>query len=195
MRTAGVGAHEKLLTILEGRRSAVCIINKERKPELIIRWRRRKHQPPGPILRRSCTCTSTQQSPWCVVHRLEGWVKALGIKTGKRLWEIRPGQLLTAQKALSMLKRCLLLLGHKKVNTYSWKSVRSGGATEMAASGCTLGQILGAGKWRSAAFYGTSMRQVQTICNCYAQHLTRVTMNEKWIQENDTAACHVVGFF
>ena len=50
------GSPEELLTILEGRHSAVCIINNERKPELIIRWGRRRHRPPGSLLR-------TEQSP------------------------------------------------------------------------------------------------------------------------------------
>ena len=63
-------------------------------------------------------------------------------------------------------RRCLLLLGHQNVNTYTWTSVRSGRATEMAASGFVPGQVLDPGE------------QVQTICNCCAQHLTRVTMNE-----------------
>ena len=45
----------------------------------------------------------------------------------------------------------------------------------MAASGSSLGQVLEAGEWRNAA----SLRHLdETICNCCAQHLTRVTMNE-----------------
>ena len=60
--------------------SAVCIINKERKSKLVIRWRRRMQRPPGSLLQRPCKCTSTEQSPWCVVHRLAGGVEALGLK-------------------------------------------------------------------------------------------------------------------
>ena len=124
------GSLEELLTIPEGRHSAVCIINRERKRLLTIRWSRRRHRPPGPLLRGPCTCTSTEQSPWCVVYRVESGVEALGIKPGNRLWEIRPGQ------------------------------------------------VLEVGELRERRLYGTLMRQVQTLGNCCAQHLTMVTMNE-----------------
>ena len=71
----------KLLTIPECRHSAVCIANKERKPELMLpaaRSQERQH--------------------------------------------------------------------------FSRKPVRSGRATEVAASRCTLSQVFEAGEWRSAAF-------------------------------------------
>ena len=85
----------------------------------------------------------------------------------ERLWETSPGQLLTATKALSMLRRSILLLGHKNANTCTWKSVRSGRATEMSASGITPGQVLEVGQWRSAAnfqfFDGTSAGNLQLL--------------------------------
>ena len=82
------------------------------------------------------------------MYRLAGWVEVLGIKQGERLWEVSPGQPRTAAVNAQEMP-----LGQKNVNTCTWKSVRSGRAPEMAASGFTLGQVLvEAGEWRSAAF-------------------------------------------
>ena len=76
------GSPERLLKIPEDRHSVVCIIKKETGADYTVE-KKRDLRPPGSLLRRPCTCTSTKQSPWCVVHRLEGLVEALGIKPGK----------------------------------------------------------------------------------------------------------------
>ena len=56
-----------------------------------------------------------EQSPWCVVNRLAGWFEALGLKPATH-----------GDEGAVNARRCLLLLGHKNVNTYTWESVRSG---------------------------------------------------------------------
>jgi len=146
------GTPEELVTVPEGRHSAVCVIG-GKKPVLAIRWRRRKHRPAGSLLKRPCTCKDGQgQSPYCVVHRVQQWVQACNIKTGQKLWEHEPGKVATGSQMLSKLKRCLILLGYQEASLYSWKSVRAGKATEMAAQGFTLGQVLAAGEWRSSAY-------------------------------------------
>ena len=120
------------------------------------------------------------------VHRLTGWVEVLDIKPWNECGK-------SARKALSMFTRCLLLLGHKNVNTYTWKSVRSGRATEMAACGLlqAMWQRPVSGAVRRVC--GTVMRQVQTICNCCAEHVTRVAMNE--VVKKKTKMTHLAVLF
>ena len=55
-------------------------------------------------------------------------------------------------KELASLKRVLCLIGAPNYSCMTWKSVRAGRASAMAAAGCTLGEILGAGEWRSMAY-------------------------------------------
>ena len=66
---------------------------------------------------------------------------------GQRLWDH------TAGAALGVLRRLLSLLGLPEAKFFTWKCVRAGRATDMAAQGCTLGSILGAGEWRSVAMF------------------------------------------
>ena len=53
---------------------------------------------------------------------------------------------------LRALQRIFVLLGVNHAAAFAYKSFRSGHATEMAAEGYTLSQILEAGCWKSSAF-------------------------------------------
>ena len=75
------------------------------------------------------------------------WVSASALLPGQKLWENA-----TQACALTHMRRLLTLLGTPDAHQCSWKAVRSGRATEMAADGFTLAKILEAGEWRSSAF-------------------------------------------
>ena len=53
---------------------------------------------------------------------------------------------------LAKVKRLLCLLGYQSADKFTLKSFCAGRATSLASAGCSLGQILAAGEWRSAAF-------------------------------------------
>ena len=58
----------------------------------------------------------------------------------------------TGAKALTGLKRVPRLLGTPSADLFGFKSFRAGKATEMAATGFGLAEILQAGEWRSSAY-------------------------------------------
>ena len=136
---AECGDAREAMVLPPGRHSAVYI---DCHGALCVRWCRRKHRPRGSLLRRPCRCA--QVGPQCcAAHRLGAWLKQC--KVGERLWSF------SASGALGVLRRLLCLLGVQDAKLYTWKSVRAGRATEMAARGCTLGSILSVGEWRSVA--------------------------------------------
>ena len=59
----------------------------------------------------------------------------------------------SAAGALGVMRRYLAMLGVLEAQQFTWKSIRAGRATQMAAQGFTLGAILTAGEWRSAAVF------------------------------------------
>ena len=141
-----LGRQEDLATIPAGRHSAVVVLH-TKTPSLAIRLRRRKHRPAGSLLVRSCNCKPGSISNFCVVHRVTAWVSASALLPGQKLWANA-----TQACALTHMRRLLTLLGTPDAHQCSWKAVRSGRATEMAADGFTLAKILEAGEWRSSAF-------------------------------------------
>ena len=80
----------------------------------------------------------------CVVHRVQRYLPLL--EDGSRLWDFTPAQ------TVQTLRRVLGLLSVKSSQSYTLKSFRAGRATELAAQGRSIGDILRAGEWRSAAF-------------------------------------------
>ena len=54
--------------------------------------------------------------------------------------------------ALTQLKRLIAFIGTPNASVTTWKAVRAGRATAMAAAGSSLGEILCAGEWRSLAY-------------------------------------------
>ena len=53
---------------------------------------------------------------------------------------------------MKTLRRLLALLGVDGHSEFSLKAFRAGRATSLAAAGKSIGHILSAGEWRSAAF-------------------------------------------
>ena len=71
----------------------------------------------------------------------------IGLKVGDRFFPtLKPAATLKA------VVKARTLMNVPNALHMTWKSVRAGHATHMAASGATLAAILEAGEWRSAAF-------------------------------------------
>ena len=110
---------------------------------LCLRLQRRKNRPQGSLLMRPCVC-ATKAQMFCVVCRLKA---RLRLRTAPaRLWEFTP------DGALRQLRRLLQLLEVPRSQSYTLKAFRAGKATALATAGKSLGTILSAGEWRSAAF-------------------------------------------
>ena len=84
---------------------------------------------------------------FCPTHTFLEFKERLDWKVGDHLFPA-----LTPAQALTQLKRILLLAGADNYSCMTFKSFRAGRASAMAAAGCTLGEILGAGDWRSMAY-------------------------------------------
>ena len=83
-----------------------------------------------------------------------------------------------------MLSSCLLLLGHKNVNTLYAESGEKCRATEKAASGLTLNQVLDACEWRNVA----NLRYLNETGVDSLQLLRKLDKGNT----NVTSACHFV---
>ena len=115
---------------------------------LHLRLARRKHRPRGSWLVRPCTCSLKRSllggATYCVVHRMAKYMHNRLV--GRRLWDF------TAQSFLGSLRRFLKVLKFNQADQLTLKAFRAGKATELAKAGHSLGHILQAGEWRSAAF-------------------------------------------
>jgi hypothetical protein len=118
----------------------------------VVAWRlqRRKHRPNGSLLKRQCECNDLMESgiaepeAYCIFHRLLKHMSS--IKDGECLWTY------TAYQFCQALRSLLSQLGETRAQSLTLKAFRAGRATHMASAGCSLGDILLAGEWRSAAF-------------------------------------------
>ena len=102
-----------------------------------------KYRPQGSLLRRCCLCSS-QGSRFCAVHRLKPVLAKC--KRAQPLWSFDIGA------ALKRLRRLLTLSHTPSAPNFTFKAFRAGKATALAAAGKSVGTILQAGEWRSAAF-------------------------------------------
>ena len=85
-----------------------------------------------------------QWGSWrCPVHRMRKLLRTK--RVGGCLWSF------SQSKMLAGLRRLLNLLAVPSASEYTLKTFRAGRATQMAASGSSLGDILIAGEWRSSA--------------------------------------------
>ena len=137
------GTSEYALTLPPHLHSALYV---DAEGSVVIRWRRRKHRPYGSILKRPCTCKKVS-AKFCMAHRVKVFLERNSIRPGERLFP-----LLKPVATLKLVIRSLLLLSVPAAQHLTWKSIRAGHATHLAASGATLATILEAGEWRSAAF-------------------------------------------
>ena len=110
---------------------------------LCLRLQRRKNRPQGSLLRRRCTCPANGPR-FCVVHRLKPFLAQR--QPCEPLWSFDSGA------ALKRLRRLLTLSQVPAAPEYTFKAFRAGKATALAAAGKSVGTILQAGEWRSAAF-------------------------------------------
>ena len=88
-----------------------------------------------------------------MVHRTSRWITSGPLHVGDKLFPVflwRNG--FRTKSASDAIVRLLKLLAVGGAQKFSFKAFRAGKATEMAATGSTLHQILSAGEWRSAAF-------------------------------------------
>ena len=92
------------------------------------------------------------------------------------------------KQALSQLKSVLMMLGAPNYSCITWKSVRCGRASAMAAAGCSLGEILGAGEWRSMAYLKYVSEEVAD-----AGQVLRTTLQRE-IDEDDDFDLGTLGF-
>ena len=108
-----------------------------------MRLRMRKNRPQGSFLKRPCTCHATSRQ-FCVAHRLQDFLQ--GRPQGARLWTSSSHLLLTT------LRRVLGAVKVDRPDEFTFKAFRAGHATALAEEGKSIGDILNAGEWRSAAF-------------------------------------------
>ena len=141
---AQCGSAEDVLHLPAGRHSAVYI--DQGTGSLTVHWRTRKHRPNGSVLRRPCTCQSKGRDR-CMPHAVAKWAVQSGACVGQRLWPWAPAA------ARKILTRMLALLAVPDADRFTWKAVRAGKATAMAAGGYRLQEILMAGEWRSRALF------------------------------------------
>ena len=80
---------------------------------------------------------------FCILHRVAE--KLVGRKPGETLWNFK------AHDALSRIRGSLSAIGCVGTSM-SWKAFRAGKASCLAAQGCSIGEILTAGEWKSRAF-------------------------------------------
>ena len=132
-----------------GRHSALFVA---KDGAITIRWRRRKHRPNGSLLSRGCTCrvlgcVGSGPSQVCMAHRVQQYLQRYQFKVGEPLFpRFKP------QATLAVVIKSLANMKVVGASGMTWKAVRAGHATAMAAEGCTLAAILEATEWRSTAF-------------------------------------------
>ena len=108
-----------------------------------LRLRQRKNRPQGSFLKRACSCHLGSRQ-LCLPHRLGDFLH--GKKVGAKVWT------LTSRELLLAIRQVLACLRAATPDLYTLKMFRAGHATELAKSGKSVGDILRAGEWRSAAF-------------------------------------------
>ena len=128
---------EKVL--MPGRHSAVWAQN----DRLYVRLQRRKNRSHGSLLTRRCRC-STLASDVCVYHRALFFLQRFTV--GDCLFDFNH------QKFLKDVRRFSVILGMPHASDITFKSFRAGKATQLAAQGVSLGDIVNAGEWKSNAF-------------------------------------------
>ena len=121
---------------------SVLLINEN---EISIKLARRKNAPKGAIITRRCFCGHSVQL--CPVHTVVRWVARF--ENGEA-----PFSRLTATRAITELRRRLVICEVQDAQSYALHCFRRGHAHDMAIWGYTIRAILLAGGWRSGAFLG-----------------------------------------
>ena len=123
-----------------GRHSAIWV---DGHSKVCLKLRVRKNRPQGSFLRRPCTCHTTGRQ-LCVAHRLKDFLR--GKAQGSRLWKS------SSHHMLASIRRILGAMNIVRPEEFTLKMFRAGHATALAEEGKSIGAILQAGEWRSAAF-------------------------------------------
>ena len=97
----------------------------------------------GSLLKRPCTYRASGQQ-LCLPHRLEAFLRGKG--QGRKVWAASLTEFLAA------VRRLLTALDIENPEQYTLKMFRAGHATTLAEEGKSIGHILQAGEWKSAAF-------------------------------------------
>ena len=143
------GQANESIVLPPGRHSALFVTKDN---GIAIRWRRRKHRPNGSLLSRGCLCRAlgcagNLPSQVCMSHRVQRHIQRHHIQVGEPLFpHFKP------QATLAVVIKALVNMKVVGGSCMTWKALRAGHATAMAAPGCTLAAILEAGEWRSTAF-------------------------------------------
>ena len=98
----------------------------------------------GSWLKRYCECRQRESAKLCAVHRAQQYFEEENFVPGQRLFPK-----IDARSGLAHLKRCLILLKAPNPESFTWKCVRAGKATSMAAANVSLPDICEAGEWQS----------------------------------------------
>ena len=135
-----VGCAGEAYQLPAGRHSALWV---DSATVACVRLRQRKNRPQGSLLKRACSCHLGSRQ-LCLPHRLQDFL--LGKKVGSKVWTM------TSREFLLAIRQVLTCLRAATPDLYTLKMFRAGHATELAKSGKSVGDILRAGEWRSAAF-------------------------------------------
>ena len=110
----------------------------------MLRLASRKNRPRGSVLKRRCRCT-VDGAHFCPACRTFLMAFTKKLKVGDRLFTR------TASQMAGCIRAALRILGLEHKAGFTWKAARSGRATELAAQGMPLAQIMDLGEWKSSA--------------------------------------------
>ena len=138
LQCGGEGEDERLPA---GRHSAVLWTEDK---SLVLRLASRKNRPRGSLLKRRCKCPSVG-AHFCPACRTLLFVSTRKLRVGDRLFTR------TASQMAGCIRAALSTLWVVHKAWFTWKAARSGRATELAAQGMPLAQIMDLGEWKSSA--------------------------------------------
>ena len=140
LQCGGVGEDEHLPA---GRHSAVLWTADK---SIVVRLASRKNRPRGSVLKRRCRCPAVG-AHFCPACRTLSLASTKKLTVGDRLFDR------TASQMAGCIRAALRILGVEHKAGFTWKAARSGRATELAAQGMPLAQIMDLGEWKSSAIF------------------------------------------
>ena len=145
---------------------SVLIITKTR---VTLKLQRRKNEPKGALICRTCYCGKSQQC--CPVHTLAKWAERF--EHGES-----PFAGITSSRAVGELRRRLAACEIENTSEFALHTFRRGAATDMAAWGYTVRAIMLAGGWRSFSFL-LYMNEAELDVVAATQHAVEQSDSEK----------------
>ena len=138
LQCGGVGEDERW----PARRHSAFLWTEDK--SIVWRLASRKNRPRGSLLKRRCRCTVVG-AHFCPACRTLLLASTKKLRVGDRLFTR------TASQMAGCIRAALRILGVEHKAGFTWKAARAGRATELAAQGMPLAQIMDLGEWKSSA--------------------------------------------